>query len=73
MRRIDSRPFSLLVDLGLLFGQAVDDQCEAARRREGARIVKRQAGLIEPLGDEALEVGRRALLHAGRNLLRQKL
>ena len=63
LRRADARAFLFLVAVGLARGQARDMQHEPARRRMGDRAFVEQPAFDQRVGDEALEVRRRAGLH----------
>ena len=66
--RANARALALLGDVGLLGRDAVDHQGQAARRDVGLRALKIEPGLLQPVGDQTLQVVGRAGLHARRDL-----
>ena len=65
--RADARAFALLAHVLPLHGQARDVQRQPARRRKGLGALIEEAALDQRVGDELLQVLRRAALHAGRD------
>ncbi len=66
--RAQTRTLALLEEIRLPFRQAVHDERQPPRRHMRLRVAEREAGLIEFFRHQALEVVRRARLHARRNL-----
>ena len=69
VRRADARAAPFLADIGARRRQAVDHQRQPPRRGEGARLGEREPRRLQPFADQALEILRRARLHARRDLL----
>ena len=63
-RRADARAFLFLAHIRLLGRNAVHGEREPARRGEGLRAFIDEPGLDQPVGDELLQILRRARLHA---------
>ena len=73
VRRADARALALLGAVRLALRQALDDERDPARRGEGARGPVRQIRFLEAVQHQAFEIAPGAVLHPGRNLLRQQL
>ena len=72
VRRADARALALLGAVRLALRQPLDDKRDPARRGEGAGGPVREVGFLEAVQHQALEIAPRAVLHPGRNLLRQQ-
>ena len=65
--RADARTLLLFLEVGLARRHALHGERQPPRRREGLGALIDEAGIDQPVGDELLQVLRRARLHAGGN------
>ena len=67
--RADARALALFLQVRLPRRHALHGEREPARRRERVRALVDEPGIDQPVGDELLQILRRARLHAGGDFL----
>ena len=72
-RRVGARTLLLFANVGRAGVEAVNGQCQAARRRKGAGAFVGQTGIHQTVRHQTLEIVGGLRLHAGGNLFGEEL
>src|SRR5204862_2198857 len=73
VRCSNARPALFFPDVGARDRQPIDDEGQPSWRRKGARLSEREAGRLQTVAHQPLEILGGARLHACRDLFAQKL